>query len=205
MLINTNSSHWLFTVSDGFATQQHTTVGTSLFTSQQEFPTCRKVFLTAQSDTVEYSFPRISTIQAFPSFIYIFDVTNTWKIAITYLVQNSHTKHKEGTRWKNEQHMTPAPSPYWIHFWKVHSFAMAEDIENLNVRKQCLEMAFATIWEEAWTPSWDNKRGHVETPIKEKPVTCLTLFNKWIKFSGKKSEVTLDDLERKNNAFWELL
>lgn len=46
-------------------------------------------------------------------------------------------------------------------------------------------------------PSWDNERGHVETLIKDKTVKCLILFNKRIKFSGKKSEVKLEDLERK--------
>lgn len=37
----------------------------------------------------------------------------------------------------------------------------------------------------------------METLIKDKTVKCLILFNKRIKFSGKKSEVKLEDLERK--------
>lgn len=48
-------------------------------------------------------------------------------------------------------------------------------------------------------PSWDNDRGY----IKEKSVKYLIFFNKWIKSFGKKSEVKLDDLERRKHLILE--
>lgn len=41
----------------------------------------------------------------------------------------------------------------------------------------------------------------MEAPIKEKSVKCLILPSKWIKSSGKKAKVKLDDFQRKKIAF----
>lgn len=78
---------------------------------------------TAQLDTQWNTHsPVLPPPQAFWSFVHVFHhrkVMEGCKIP--------HTKHKEGTRWRNEPLMTSAPSP--------HQTALVEGTENLGIRK----------------------------------------------------------------------